>query len=83
MFYFPFGFGAMFVWSDCILPSSYRRLLGELFSPWNQVDLIFEKSGQPFYWALEFQTGDGRDDSGVFERLGEYRRPERRVPKVC
>ena len=27
------------------------------FPPWNQVDLIFEKSGQPFYGALEFQIG--------------------------
>ena len=31
--------------------------VGELFLPWNQVDLIFRKSGQPFYWALKFQIG--------------------------
>ena len=30
---------------------------GPFFSPWNQVDLIFEKSGQPLYWVLEFQIG--------------------------
>ena len=30
---------------------------GNFFPPWNQVDLVFEKSGQPFYWALEFQIG--------------------------
>ena len=28
----------------------------ELFSPWNQVNLILEKSGQPFYWAQRFNT---------------------------
>ena len=33
------------------------RGIGNFFPPWNQVDLIFEKSGQPFYWALEFQIG--------------------------
>ena len=26
-----------------------------LFLPWNQVDLILRKSGQPFFWALVFQ----------------------------
>ena len=25
------------------------------FLPWNQVDLILRKSGQPFFWALVFQ----------------------------
>ena len=31
--------------------------VGNFFPPWHQVDLNFEKSGQSFYWALEFQNG--------------------------
>ena len=34
-----------------------KRPSGNFFPPSNQVDLIFEKSGQLFYWALEFQIG--------------------------
>ena len=32
---------------------------GTLFLPWNQADLIFGKSGQPFFWPLYFKVGPG------------------------
>ena len=33
------------------------RFLGTLFLPWNQVDLIFGNSGQPFFGPLYFEVG--------------------------
>ena len=37
---------------DCL---TSPLLIGTLFLPWNQVNLILRKSGQTFIWALLFQ----------------------------
>ena len=41
---------------------AFGKMDGNFFPTLNQVDLIFEKNGQPFYWALEFQIGAQKEN---------------------
>ena len=41
--------------SNSQIKDTYIGSEGILFLPWNQVDLILRKSGQPFLWALVLQ----------------------------
>ena len=42
---------------DSNIINSECELKAPFFLPWNQVDLIFGKSGQPFFGPLYFELG--------------------------
>ena len=55
----PFGFFRKLILCVRALGVQSSCTLGrELFPPpWNQVNLIFEKSGQPLFWSPHFKNG--------------------------